>query len=106
MQPLFEGVKTINSAADGRISLGAGQIEALKELYSGFMVTVLGLQNEGANADSGESIEANLLNLLVELRSEAKANKDWTNADRIRNTLSELGITIKDSKEGSSWSHE
>ena len=103
---LFEGVKTINSAADGRISLGAGQIQSLKELYNGFMETVLGLQNEGASADSGESIEGNLLDLLVELRSEAKANKDWTNADRIRNTLSELGITIKDSKEGSSWSNE
>ena len=103
---LFEGVKIINSAADGRITLGAGQIQALKELYSGFMVTVLGLQNEGSSSDSGDSIEGNLLDLLVELRSEAKANKDWTNADRIRNTLSELGITIKDSKEGSSWSNE
>lgn len=103
---LFEGVKTINSAAAGKITLGSDQIAALKELYNGFMVSVLGLVEEGSSADSGEGIEDNLLDLLVELRSEAKANKDWTNADRIRNTLGELGITIKDGKEGSSWSHE
>lgn len=103
---LFDGVKTINSAASGRISLGAEQVNALQKLYKGFMVDVLGLVEEGTSENSGEGISDNLLDLLVELRSEAKENKDWTNADRIRNTLGELGITIKDSKEGSSWSHE
>ena len=40
------------------------------------------------------------------MRSEAKQNNDWDRADKIRNSLSDLGITIKDSKEGSTWSHE
>ena len=105
---LFEGVKTINSAADGRIELGSNQISQLKDLYYGFMKDVLGLVDEGAGgaAEGSEDLASNLLDLLVEMRSNAKANKDWDSADKIRNTLSELGVTIKDSKEGSTWSHE
>ena len=105
---LFEGVKTINSAADGRIELGSNQISQLKDLYNGFMKDVLGLVDEGAGgaAEGSEDLASNLLDLLVEMRSNAKANKDWDSADKIRNTLSELGVTIKDSKEGSTWSHE
>ena len=40
------------------------------------------------------------------MRSDAKENKDWDNADKIRNTLKELGVTINDSKEGSTWSND
>ena len=105
---LFEGVKTINSAVDGRISLSSTQISNLKVLYSGFMKDVLGLVDEGygGSTEESEDLTSNLLDLLVELRSDAKSNKDWASADRIRNTLSELGVTVKDSKDGSSWSHE
>jgi len=103
---LFEGVKTINSAADGRISLGKDQIDHLKSLYAGFMKDVLGLVDEGSSDEDSEDLASNLLDLLVEMRSDAKEKKDWESADRIRNTLSEMGITIKDSKEGSIWSYE
>ncbi|MBM55890.1 MAG: cysteine--tRNA ligase, partial [Euryarchaeota archaeon] len=103
---LFEGVKTINSAADGRISLGKAQIDHLKSLYAGFMKEVLGLVDEGSSDEGSEDLASNLLDLLVEMRSDAKEKKDWDSADRIRNTLSEMGITIKDNKEGSTWSHE
>ena len=108
---LFEGVKWINSASDGRISLSQDQISELKSLYSGFMNDVLGLASEafegsGSGSEDSKDIETNLLDLLVELRSEAKAKKDYEGADRIRNTLSDMGILIKDGKDGSSWSHE
>ena len=103
---LFEGVKTINSAADGRIFLGKAQIDHLKSLYTGFMKDVLGLVDEGSSDEGSEDLASNLLDLLIEMRSDAKEKKDWNSADRIRNTLSEMGITIKDSKEGSTWSHE
>ena len=108
---LFEGVKWINSATDGRISLSNDQISALKSLYSDFVNDVLGLSNEASEnsqtgAEGNEDISTNLLDLLVELRSDAKANKDYAGADRIRNTLSNMGISIKDGKDGSSWSHE
>ena len=72
------------------------------------MKDVLGLVEEGSegSAEGSEDLASNLLDLLVELRADAKSNKDWASADRIRNTLSELGVTVKDSKDGSSWSHE
>ena len=106
---LFEGVKWINSASDGRIDLGKDQIEGLKTLYKGFMEDVLGLAKESQeeNGKGGEGdLASDLLDLLVELRTDAKSNKDYAGADRIRNTLSELGVTVTDGKEGSSWSHE
>jgi cysteinyl-tRNA synthetase len=75
------------------------------------MSKVLGLSSESSvegdrTANGSEDIATNLLDLLVELRSDAKENKDYAGADRIRKTLSEMGISIKDGKEGSSWSHE
>ncbi|MGY8917057.1 MAG: cysteine--tRNA ligase [Flavobacteriales bacterium] len=108
---LFEGVKWINSAADARLSLSEDQISELKIVYSDFMSKVLGLSSESSvegdrTANGSEDIATNLLDLLVELRSDAKENKDYAGADRIRKTLSEMGISIKDGKEGSSWSHE
>jgi cysteinyl-tRNA synthetase len=105
---LFEGVKIINSAADGRIELGEKQISDLKELYARFMRDVLGLMDEGASgvSENNEGVTSGLLDLLVELRNDAKSNKDWANADRIRNTLSDLGVTVTDGKDGSTWSHD
>ena len=108
---LFEGVKWINSATDGRISLGNGQISELKSLYSEFINDVLGLASEvseGSRSEGGgsEDIATDLLDLLVELRADAKAKKDYSGADKIRNTLSNMGVLIKDGKDGSSWSHE
>ena len=105
---LFEGVKIINSAADGRIELGEQQITDLRELYSKFMEEVLGLMDESTavSSEGGESFTSDLLDLLVELRNDAKSNKDWANADRIRNTLSDMGVTVTDGKNGSTWSHD
>jgi cysteinyl-tRNA synthetase len=106
---LFEGVKWINSAADERIRLNQDQIDGLKTIYSGFLGIVLGLKNDDMNTEKssgGEDLATHLLDLLVELRTDAKANKDYAGADRIRNTLSELGVNVTDGKDGSSWSHE
>ena len=106
---LFEGVKWINSAADERIELNQDQIDGLKTIYTGFLGNVLGLENDDLNTENssgGEDLATNLLDLLVELRTDAKANKDYAGADRIRNTLSDLGVNVTDGKDGSSWSHE
>ncbi|MEZ7878135.1 MAG: cysteine--tRNA ligase [Flavobacteriales bacterium] len=106
---LFEGVKWINSAADERIELNQDQIDGLKTIYTGFLGNVLGLKNEDLNTENssgGEDLATNLLDLLVELRTDAKANKDYAGADRIRKTLSGLGVNVTDGKDGSSWSHE
>jgi cysteinyl-tRNA synthetase len=72
------------------------------------MEEVLGLMDESTavSSEGGESFTSDLLDLLVELRNDAKSNKDWANADRIRNTLSDMGVTVTDGKDGSTWSHD
>jgi cysteinyl-tRNA synthetase len=100
---LFDAVKLVNSIATGRIAIDASQKTALSTLLRGYAFDVLGLVEEAreAGGDAGEA--GSLLDLLVELRGKAKTSKDWGTADAIRDALGALGISIKDSKEGSTW---
>ncbi|QQR87715.1 MAG: cysteine--tRNA ligase [Flavobacteriales bacterium] len=100
---LFDGVRTINSANDGKAQLTAASIERLKVLYRTMMQDVLGIRDEEVKKDDGLSNE--LMNVLLAMRADAKANKDFATSDRIRDTLAAIGITIKDTKEGTTWSH-
>ena len=105
---LFDAVKSINSAAAGLTSLTAADLDILRNTFQAFVRDVLGLQAEGvtsAAAGGGAETEA-YLDLLVAMRGEAKANKDWGTADKIRDVLSAQGVTIQDSKDGSSWTRE
>ena len=103
---LFDAVKLINKVQDGQLAISKTQKYALQSMIDGYVFDVLGLEVEG-DAKTEESNETGpLLDLLVNLRSEAKSNQDWSTADAIRNALSELGFTIKDGKEGSTWDRE
>lgn len=100
---LFEGVKIINSVADGKSTITAGDREALKSLFDAFVFDIFGLkadnQAEGRNSEVLNEVVA----LLMKLRAEAKANKDWATSDKIRNELAAIGFDIKDGKDGVSW---
>ena len=96
---LFEAVRIINSVYDGKANATADDIEALKSLMNDFVYDVLGLKDEQAETDDLGKI----LDFVIQLRSEAKANKDYATSDKIRNGLQELGIQLKDSKEGTTW---
>jgi cysteinyl-tRNA synthetase len=102
---LFDAVKAVNGAASGRVSLSAEDIASLKSTFDAFLREVLGLQAESAAGDSdGDASETEaLLDLIVDMRTTAKANKDWGTADKIRDVLAAHGITIQDGKDGSSW---
>ena len=103
---LFDAVKLINNIHDGRVAISANQKDALQNLVHGYFFEVLGLQLEDdASGDSTDEAES-LLDLLVQLRSDAKSNQDWTTADSIRQALSDLGVTIKDGKDGSTWNRD
>jgi len=92
---LFDGVKTINSIKDGNLDM-------LRELYLDFVNDILGLKEE---EDGGDDIlTSKLIETLLNLRKEAKLNKDFTTADKIRDQLTALGLTLKDTKEGTEWS--
>jgi cysteinyl-tRNA synthetase len=100
---LFDGVKTINSLKDGKLTIDQQNLDLLKDVFSIFVFDILGLQGE-AEAESGNDLSSRLIETLLNIRQEAKLNKDFATADLIRNQLTELGITLKDTKDGTEWS--
>jgi len=103
MSYLFEGVKIINSIADGKSTITSGDRDALKTLFHAFVFDIFGLKAE-SQAETGSSEVLNeVVALLMKLRAEAKANKDWVTSDKIRNELAAIGFDIKDGKDGVSW---
>jgi cysteinyl-tRNA synthetase len=98
---LFEAVRRINLVNDGKETLSATDRDLMKKEMTAFVLDVLGLQVGVANSDSKL---APVMDLVIELRQQARDNKDWTTSDKIRDGLAAAGITIKDSKEGTNWS--
>jgi len=99
---LFDGVKMINSIADGKEFITSGDLERLRSVYRIFVFEVLGLRaHETDNAD--DELTGKLMKTILELRRQAKENKDWNLSDTIRQKLNDLGIIIKDTKDGTSW---
>jgi cysteinyl-tRNA synthetase len=99
---LFDSVKLINSVNDGKESLTATDIDLLKKLFHDFIFDILGLKADQASQENN-SVEG-LMRLILELRQNAKNSKDFTTSDKIRDELARLGITVKDGKDGASWS--
>ncbi len=100
---LFEGVRSINSIADGRENIGREDLEKLRSLLNTMAFDILGLKKKEKPAgDTG--LTGKLIEALLELRQKAKDNKDYDTSDRIRTQLNHLGITIKDTKDGTGWS--
>lgn len=97
---LFEVVRLINSIYDGKAKVSEEGLEKLKIFMKEFVEDILGLRNDQA---SGTDDIDDVMNLVIKLRNEAKANKDFVTSDRIRDELSAIGIQLKDSKEGTLW---
>ena len=102
---LFEGVRFINSVADGNEKIDLQSLDALKELFSTFIFDILGLKDETKGKED-EHLTNDLINLIVDLRQDAKNRKEWEVSDKIRRTLNDLGIIIKDRKDGADWERE
>ena len=100
---LFEGVKNINNMVAGNSSLNAEDLELFKETMKLFSYDILGLVAEEGNAAADDTRINEVVNLLLSIRLDAKANKDWATADKIRNELQKLGFVIKDTKDGFEW---
>ena len=104
---LFEACRLINQVNDGTASATQADIDALKALFQTFLVDILGISTDIAGAAEGNASlrpfeEA--VDLLLEIRGEAKAKKDWATSDLIRNRLAEIGFDVKDTKDGFEWS--
>jgi len=99
---LFEGVRIINSVNDGKLSLTDAGIDRLKELFQRMVFDVLGLKPEQQAANDDVAMNG-LVQEFIRMRAEAKARKDFAASDGIRDRLAALGITLKDTKEGTTW---
>ncbi|MDO5016989.1 MAG: cysteine--tRNA ligase [Porphyromonas sp.] len=101
---LFDATRRINQARNGEIGLTAEQIARLKELFDTFLFEVLGMRPAGAS-ESSAHLEAfgKAMDLLLEIRQNAKNLKDWATSDKIRDELKKIGFEIMDGKEGSTW---
>ncbi|WP_461632370.1 cysteine--tRNA ligase [Labilibaculum euxinus] len=99
---LFDGVKMINSLAVGKETITASDLTVLKDLYHNLVFDVLGLKDEGESGGNNEILDK-VVHLLLSTRDEAKKNKDWATADKIRDELTNLGIVVKDTKDGYEW---
>ena len=98
---LFEAAKNIYLINDGKATITASDRDLLTKEMNGFISNVLGLQTSSENNDSKL---APVMDLVLDLRQQARSNKDWTTSDKIRDGLAAAGIVVKDGKEGTTWS--
>ena len=92
----------INSANDGKLALGDGDISTLRTLFHTMLFDVLGLRKEDEAKGDDEALDG-VMRMIITMRAEAKAAKNFALSDRIRDQLAAVGITIKDTKEGATW---
>jgi cysteinyl-tRNA synthetase len=102
---LFEGVRIVNSVIDGSEKIDIQNLELLKELFSLFVFSILGLKDENSGIDD-DRLTNDLMKIIINLRQTAKENKDWSASDKIRNELKNAGVVLKDRKEGAEWERE
>ena len=98
---LYDGVRIINSIKDGKESLNTPDLEQLKAIFNTFITDILGFNSPKER--SGNDLTNEIMELVLQLRGNAKKSKDFGTADLIRNKLDRLGIQINDGREGSSW---
>jgi cysteinyl-tRNA synthetase len=100
---LFDAAKTINNIIAGNSHISADDLAELKETFNLFCFDILGLTQEVGSSDGREAAYGRVVDMLLEQRVKAKANKDWATSDFIRNELTALGFEIKDTKDGFEW---
>ncbi len=99
---LFEALKAINLVHDGKETISAADLFELQSVFKLYVEDILGLRAE-SEASSGNDAYKKAIDLLLNMRLDAKRNKDWATSDKIRNELTALGFEIKDTKDGFEW---
>jgi cysteinyl-tRNA synthetase len=99
---LFDGLKPIKSILNGNLSISSQDLSALKDLYTNMIEGVLGLKTIEQDRENEDQKDV-IIQILIQMRTEARARKDFTTSDEIRDKLGSVGITLKDGPEGTSW---
>jgi cysteinyl-tRNA synthetase len=100
---LFEACHIINQLTDKQTTITPDALEELKAIFQTFSFDILGLRQDTDGNEEREVAYSKAIDLLLEIRQQAKANKDWSTSDRIRNELSALGFEVKDTRDGVTW---
>ena len=101
---LFDACRVINTVVDRKASITAEVATALAELFHTFAFDILGLTEDSGNSNKArEEAFGAVVDMLLEQRNQAKAEKNWALSDQIRDRLAALGFDIKDTKDGSTW---
>ncbi|KAA3643749.1 MAG: cysteine--tRNA ligase [Bacteroidetes bacterium] len=102
---LFDGLKMIAALEKGEAKVSADDLKHLKTVYHTFFFDILGLKLELDDRQSNDITE-HLMQLILDFRAAAKAEKNYASADKIRDKLKEINIVVKDGKDGAEWSYE
>jgi cysteinyl-tRNA synthetase len=100
---LFEGVRFVNVLKEGKESLTAEDLKTFTTAMNAFVFDVLGLEDEKISDGNNDKLEGTV-NLLIEMRKQARENKNFALSDQIRDQLLALGIQLKDGKEITTFS--
>ena len=101
---LFEACRQVNTLVDGKAHISATDLQELSEVLHLFTFDLLGLKSEqGDNNALREEAYGKVVDMVLDLRAKAKAEKDWATSDRIRDELSAAGFEVKDTKDGATW---
>lgn len=103
---LFDGVRMINSIVAGTEKINTQDLEQLKKLYNDLVFDVLGLLPLADNGGAEHGALDKVIAMVADIRANAKKNKDWATADKIRDELKAAGVLLKDTKDGYEWSLE
>jgi len=100
---LFEGSRIVNSVNDEKETITAADLVLLKKLMHDFAFDVMGLKSESSNSTSDKALKG-VMEVILEIRKDVKAKKDFAASDKLRDDLNKINITIKDTKDGATWS--
>ena len=101
---LFDCVRTINQIYDGKLTISAADLTELQRVVDLFVFDILGLRDDLAGDNS--QMLSSVVDMILNIRMEAKNAKDWATSDKIRDGLAAIGIKVKDRKDGFDWEAE
>jgi cysteinyl-tRNA synthetase len=101
---LFEACHVVNTLLDHKAHICADCLKELSDTMRLFAFDLLGLKPEkGDNNEAREEAYGKVVDMVLSLRAKAKADKDWTTSDKIRDALADAGFEVKDTKDGVTW---
>jgi cysteinyl-tRNA synthetase len=99
---LFEGIKAINNVAAGKETMTEKDLKRCGQFYQKTVMEILGLVPDGKGTGDQE-LSGELIKLLLQMRIDARKNKDFDMADRIRDEMTRLGVEVMDTQDGFEW---